>query len=80
MADGSHAPKENEARPLGDELDRLLVALRRADLRIGPREQVAAHTIAAELVARGRVRSIGDLRAVLRPLLARTAQEREALI
>lgn len=62
---------------IGDELDGLLAALARAQLKIGPRERIAAHTLVAELIALGRVAALVDLRAALRPLLARSAEERD---
>ena len=78
MADDAPNCKPIEDPSLGDELNRLLVALRWAELKIGPREHMAAHTLAAELIARGRLVQLGDMRQSLRPLLARSAPEREA--
>lgn len=59
---------------LGEELEELLEALHRAGLKLGPRDRVAALTLAAELIARGRVRGLADLRFSLRPLLARSTK------
>ncbi len=70
------AERSSNAR-LGDELNGLLESLQHAGLKVGPREYVAAHTLVAELIARGRVHALGDLRFSLRPLLARSAEDRE---
>jgi esterase/lipase superfamily enzyme len=67
--------RSTERLLVGEQLDLLLDRLARERLGIGPRERMLTSALVAELLASGQVKSFGELRPWLAPLLVRSADD-----